>query len=128
MMKYFFFLSFTCKTLWFLQYVGLKWITNTVNRTVNGLSDIALTLKIKYCQCERYKLNCLHMKVHHQGNKPFKLTQLYLFPPFTNCLYFGWSMYFIVTLQLILLPNSEIVWLTIFRTSDVMSSWTIWNA
>lgn len=44
------------------------------------------------------------MKVHHQGNEPLKLTQLYLFPPFTNRLLFGSSMYFIVTLQVILLP------------------------
>lgn len=44
------------------------------------------------------------MKVHHQGNRSFKLTQLYLFPPFTNRLRFGSSMYFIVTLQVILLP------------------------
>lgn len=43
------------------------------------------------------------MKVHHQGNKTFKLTQLYLFPALTNRLHFGSNMYFVVMIQLILL-------------------------
>jgi len=91
-----------------------------VNRTVYGHSDVPLILKIRYYRCEIYELNSLHMKVHHQGNKPFKLTQLYLFPPFTNRLTL-WVKYVLhCHIAAHFTFSSEIIWLTIFRTSNVM--------